>query len=91
MKYGYVRSATHDTNSINAQKEALNNIGIDNIIVETSGHDLADLLNQLQEGDSVHVTTIDRISRKISECMETLNIIENAKCELRVMNKRLSF
>lgn len=89
MRYGYVRSATHDETSIQIQTEALKSLGLDKIIVETSGHDLDDLLTQLREGDSVHVTTIDRISRKISECMEKFNIIEKAKAELYTMDKRI--
>lgn len=90
MKYGYVRSATQDKNSINVQIEALESLGVDKIIVETSGHDLDDLIAQLQEGDSVHVKTIDRISRKVYECKEKLNIIECKKCELYMMNIRVS-
>jgi len=82
MKYGYIRSATQDINSINKQKEALNSIGIDKIIVETSGHDLDDIIKQLKEGDSIHVTTIDRISRNIWKCKEKLSLIENMKSEL---------
>lgn len=70
MKYGYVRSATQDKEHINLQIERLKRFDIDEFVIEESGHDLENLLEKLQAGDRLYVTTIDRLSRNANTCLD---------------------
>lgn len=88
MKYGYVRSATHIEREINNQTETLRGYGVEEIIVERSGHDLDDLLARLQKGDEVHVVTLDRISRRSSEFLKKADMIKDAGGALLIGNRR---
>ena len=88
MKYGYVRSATQIECEINNQTEILNGYGVEEIIVERSGHDLDDLLARLQEGDEIHIVSLDRISRRFSDFLKKAETIKNAGGTLLIQNKR---
>lgn len=63
MRYGYVRSATQNKEQINKQIELLKRFNIDEFVIEETGHDLETLLEKLQSGDTLHVVTLDRLSR----------------------------
>ena len=87
MKYGYVRSATHIEREINNQTETLRGYGVEEIIVERSGHDLDDLIARLQKGDEIHVVTLDRISRRSAEFLKKADMIKNAGGSLMIENR----
>jgi len=70
MRYGYVRSATQDKKQIDKQIELLKRFNIDEFVIEESGHDLENLLEKLQAGDRLYVTTIDRLSRNVHTCLD---------------------
>lgn len=70
MRYGYVRSATQDKKQIDKQIELLKRFNIDEFVIEESGHDLENLLEKLQAGDRLYVTTIDRLSRSVNTCLD---------------------
>jgi len=87
MKYGYVRSATQIEREINNQTETLKGYGVEEIIVERSGHDLDDLIARLKEGDELHAVTLDRISRKSSEFLKKADMIKDAGGSLMIENR----
>lgn len=70
MRYGYVRSATQDKEQINKQIELLKRFNIDEFVIEGTGHDLETLLEKLQSGDTLHVVTLDRLSRNVNTCLD---------------------
>ena len=87
MKYGYVRSATQIEREINNQTETLKGYGVEEIIVERSGHDLDDLIARLQKGDEIHAVSLDRISRRSSEFLKKAEMIKNAGGYLLIENR----
>ena len=90
MKYGYVRSATQDTNCINSQCEKLQSLGVDKIIVEKIGYDIDNLLAQLKDGDSLYVTSLDRLTRKSSQALAILKILFDNNIEFITVRQRKS-
>jgi DNA invertase Pin-like site-specific DNA recombinase len=70
MRYGYVRSATQDKKQIDKQIELLKRFNIDEFVIEETGYDLENLLEKLQAGDRLYVTTIDRLSRSANTCLD---------------------
>lgn len=90
MKYGYVRSATQNTNCINSQCEELQSLGVDKIIVEKIGYDIDNLLAQLKEGDSLYITSLDRLTRKSSEALAILKILFDNNIELYIGANRIN-
>ena len=73
MEYGYIRSATKDRDSLEEQRRILNSYGVVNIIEEKEKTDLKDLLDRLQAGDILRVTSAERLSRDIMEYAKILN------------------
>ena len=73
MRYGYVRSATQNKEQINNQMDLLKPFNIDKFIVEETGHDLENLIKILHSGDSLHVVSIDRLSRNVYTCKKIIS------------------
>lgn len=63
MEYGYIRSATGNRESLEEQVAILKSYGIEHIIEEKTGKDLPELLNKLQAGDTLRVSSVDRLTR----------------------------
>lgn len=64
MNYGYARSAQEKW--LQLQVDKLKKKNLDEIIEDRTGEKLSDLIDSLKPGDSIHVTTMDRISRSSS-------------------------
>ena len=84
MRYGYIRSATHDQDSINKQLEILKSYNLDEIFIELTGKDLKTLLNALQPGDELHVVNIERLTRSANELRTIINMLKSNKIKLYV-------
>lgn len=96
MIYGYARVSTNgqakDGNSLNAQKEILMANGCEVIYEESyTGSKkhrpkLDILLSNLEIGDVVIVTKLDRIARSVRDGLDIIDEIVNKGCELNILN-----
>ena len=95
MRYGYIRSATHDQDSINKQLEILKSYNLDEIVIELTGDDLKTLLQSLQPGDELHVVKLDRVTRSVNELISIIDMLESNNITLyqngEVINDLKSF
>jgi len=77
MKYGYIRDALSNGESIEKQKDALTELGVENFIIESSGGmELTQLLEDLRSGDSLYVVTLDRLTRNMNRAIEIQEMLE---------------
>ena len=96
MIYGYARVSTKgqakDGNSLEYQEEELKKAGATKIYQEsftgtkTSRPVLDKLLKQLNDGDIVIVTKLDRIARNAKGGLELIDIILDKGCSIRILN-----
>lgn len=96
MIYGYARVSTKgqakDGNSLEYQVEELKKAGAVKIYQEsftgtkTSRPMLDKLIEQLNDGDTVIVTKLDRIARNAKGGLEIIDIILEKECSIRIMN-----
>ncbi len=96
MKYGYIRVSTKsqatDGNSIEAQKEALEAAGADEIVLDTyTGFKMqrpsfAELLSKVNVGDTIIVTKIDRFARTISQSTDIIEDLINDGVNVYILN-----
>ena len=64
MEYGYVRNSVNNEKSIEKQKEELLKYAKEqNVVVDDTGEQFRAMLAKMQNGDSVHVTHTDRITK----------------------------
>ena len=88
MKYGYARVST-DGQSVDAQVWQLTKAGCKKVFREvasgakTDRAQLRRLLNQLEAGDVVTVTRLDRLARSTRDLLNTLAAITAKKAEFR--------
>lgn len=91
MKYGYARTSTQHQD-LTAQKKALKQAGVEKIISEKkSGKDLdrqglQALFNQLQDGDTLVITKMDRIARNVKDGIELIDELNEKGITLHVLN-----
>ncbi len=77
MKYGYIRDALSNEESIIKQKDTLSELGVENFIIETSGGmELTQLLEDLRLGDTLYVTALERLTRNMNRAIEIQEILE---------------
>ena len=97
MLYGYARVSSHDQN-LDRQIISLLNAGVEknNIYLDKlSGKDtkrpeLQKLLSNLNENDTVVISSLDRLSRKYDDCLSLWNIIiKEKKANVKVLNFEL--
>lgn len=96
MKYGYIRVSTKsqavDGNSIEAQREALEAAGADEIVIDTyTGSKMqrpafCELLNKVTTGDMIIVTKIDRFARTISQSTEIIEDLIKIGVSVYILN-----
>ena len=96
MIYGYARVSTKgqakDGNSLEYQEEELKKAGATKIYQEsftgtkTSRPILDKLLKQLNNGDTVIVTKLDRIARNARSGLELIDLIIDKGCSIRILN-----
>ena len=88
MIYGYARVST-DGQSVNAQAEALHAAGAEKIIRETASGAKSDraglrrVLDELDEGDVLIVTRLDRLARSTRDLLNTMAFIADRKAGFR--------
>ena len=83
MIYGYARVSTHgqakDGNSLEAQSQELKRAGADEIFsdaftgTKTDRPELDRLMVQMQDGDTIIVTKLDRIARNLKQGVELID------------------
>lgn len=94
MIYGYVRVRKEAENRELAeqrQAELLQRDGAEKIIVETDGSQLPELLLQLESGDSVHVITMDRLTRSTGRMLDLLDIFRRKNVTLYAEGQKVNF
>ncbi len=69
MEYGYIRSATGNKESLEEQVATLKSYGIEHIIEEKTGKDLPELLTKLQAGDTLRVSSVERLTRDVNKLL----------------------
>lgn len=96
MIVGYARVSTKgqakDGNSLEYQEQELRKAGADKIYQESytgtkvNRPILNELIAQLDEGDTVIVTKLDRIARNAKSGLEIIDQILNKGCAIRILN-----
>lgn len=99
MKYGYARVSTKgqakDGNSLEAQEKALVENGAEKIFkdaftgTKAERPELSKLLEQIQEGDTLIVTKLDRIARSTSQGIELVNALLERGVIIHILNMGL--
>src|SRR5271166_5031375 len=91
MKYGYARVST-DGQSVNAQVAALRKHGAGKVFREvasgakTNRAQLRRVIDQLDAGDVLMVTRLDRLARSTRDLLNTLAAIADRKAGFRSLN-----
>lgn len=96
MVYGYARVSTKgqakDGNSLEGQKTELREAGAEIIFSDaftgTKAHrpELDKLLSQIQEGDKLIVTKLDRIARSVTQGIELVNSLIEKGVTVHILN-----
>ena len=96
MIYGYARVSTKgqakDGNSLEAQEQALKNAGAEKIYRETftgtktNRPELDKLIGNLQTGDKLIVTKLDRIARSAGKGIELVDDLSNKGVTVHILN-----
>ena len=96
MIYGYARVSTRgqakDGNSLEAQEKQLKENGAEKIYVESftgtklERPELDKLLNQIQDGDTLIVTKLDRFARSVSQASNLIATLVDKNVKVNVLN-----
>jgi len=96
MIYGYARVSTRgqakDGNSLEAQEHQLKEHGAENIYIESftgtkmERPELDKLLNQIQDGDTLIVTKLDRFARSVSQASNLITMLIDKGVRVNVLN-----
>ncbi len=89
MRIGYAKNK--DIESIEKQ---LNNIvkdGIYEVILDRTGERLPEVLSRLQSGDSLHISSLDRLSRQILQASRIIEDLHSRGVEVYVSGNRFEF
>lgn len=96
MIYGYARVSTRgqakDGNSLEAQEQQLRGNGAENIFIESftgtkmERPELDKLLNQIQDGDTLIVTKLDRFARSVSQASNLITMLVDKGVRVNVLN-----
>lgn len=87
MNYGYARSNLMQ--SLRVQVNLLKKENLDDIIIDRTGEKLSELIDSLKPGDSLHVTSPDRISRNTSLFVKIAERLINNDIGLYVGRNRI--
>ena len=97
--YGYARVSTSaqakEGNSLEAQELALKAAGAASVVsdaytgTQTDRPELSRLLEELQEGDTIMVTKLDRIARNLKQGIELIDGLNNRGIKVHVLNMGL--
>lgn len=96
MKYGYIRVSTHgqarDGNSLEAQEKQLKEEGAEEIYADEYTGTKSDrpqfnkLLENIQSGDTLIVTKLDRFARSVSQGIELIDSLNRKGVTVNVLN-----
>lgn len=89
MRIAYVRNQ-----DVELMEEQLNRIvkyGIDEVVLDRTGERLAETLNRLRAGDSLHIARLDRLSREIRKTTRILEDLYVRGVEVYVAGDRFRF
>lgn len=96
MIYGYARVSTvgqaHEGNSLEAQERILREKGAECIFLESftgtkkRRPKLDELLSQIQNGDTLIVTKLDRIARSTRDGLEIIDTLLNRGVNIEILN-----
>ena len=96
MVYGYARVSTHgqakDGNSLEAQSDELKRAGADEVYSDafngtvTDRPELDRLMVQMQDGDTIVVTKLDRIARNLKQGVELIDTLNERGIKVNVLN-----
>lgn len=96
MVFGYARVSTRgqakDGNSLEAQEQQLRENGAENIYIESftgtkiERPELDKLLNQIQSGDTLIVTKLDRFARSVSQASNLITALIDRGVRVNVLN-----
>jgi len=96
MVYGYARVSTHgqakDGNSLEAQSQELMKAGADKVFSDaitgtvTDRPELDRLMVQMQDGDTIIVTKLDRIARNLKQGVELIDTLNDRGIKVNVLN-----
>lgn len=94
--YGYARVSTaaqaKDGNSLEAQEQALKAAGAGRVVADaytgsqTDRPELSRLLEELQDGDTIMVTKLDRIARNLKQGLELIDGLNGRGIKVHVLN-----
>ena len=84
MKYGYVRAKNEEFK--NVQLNFLQDKA-EQIIIETDGKQLGNLLEVLQPNDSLYVYDMDRLTRKIDTAKEIIKTLLDKNVQVHTSNE----
>lgn len=82
MKYGYVRDSLGVEQHIEKQKQMIGEV--DTLVIDTDKSKLKELLENVKSGDSIHISDMNRITRKIEECSRLYEYLSNMGVKLYV-------
>ena len=96
MVYGYARVSTHgqakDGNSLEAQSDELKKAGAKKVYSDaftgtvTDRPELDRLMVQMQDGDTIVVTKLDRIARNLKQGVELIDALNERGIKVNVLN-----
>lgn len=92
MKIGYARVSTQDQN-LGLQLQALKEAGCEKIFKEKESGakadrpELAKLLEQIREGDTIVVWKLDRLGRSLKHLIETVNLFAEKGAEFKSLKE----
>lgn len=96
MIYGYARVSTNgqarDGNSLESQERTLREKGVERLFLEsytgTKKHrpKLDELLNQIQNGDTLIVTKLDRIARSTRDGLDIIDTLLDKGVNIEILN-----
>ena len=96
MVYGYARVSTpgqaKDGNSLEAQTQELVRAGTDKVYSDaftgsvTDRPELTRLMDQMQDGDTIIITKLDRIARNLKQGIELIDALNERGIKVNVLN-----
>lgn len=96
MIYGYARVSTsgqaRDGNSLESQERTLREKGVERLYLESytgtkkSRPKLDELLNQIQNGDTLIVTKLDRIARSTKDGLDIIDTLLSKGVNIEILN-----
>lgn len=89
MRIAYVRN--QDVELMEGQLNRIVKHGIDEVVLDRTGERLAETLNRLRAGDSIHIATLDRFSREIRKTTRILEDLYVRGVEVYVAGDRFRF